>query len=138
LKITESIEINTTPEKIFAVYKDVKNWTSWDKNIISAELNGDFKVGTKGVLTPIKGPEVKIKITKIEENKFLTMEATPPLAKITFEHILEPWSQNTTKVTHQVTFSGLSGAVFANMIGDKIAKKMPEVLKSLKNKLESN
>ena len=137
MEIKESIQIEAKPEDIFAVYKDVENWTSWDKHVISASLNGDFKVGTKGKIQPIKGPEVKIKITKLEENRLFVTEATPPLAKISFEHILTPIEDNLTEVTHKVKFSGISGGVFANMLGDKIKKSLPTVLKNLKQKLES-
>ena len=44
----KSITIVATPAEIFSVYAAVANWSSWDAEVESASLNGEFKLGTEG------------------------------------------------------------------------------------------
>jgi hypothetical protein len=52
MKFTEKILIKSSPEKIFPLYEDVNNWSSWDPEIKESSLDGEFKVGTTGFLKP--------------------------------------------------------------------------------------
>ncbi|PIE78048.1 MAG: polyketide cyclase, partial [Candidatus Delongbacteria bacterium] len=63
-----TIKSNASREQIWNVWIDVNNWRKWDKEIKSSYINGAFKVGTYGVLKPLKGPQSKFKIVSVTKD----------------------------------------------------------------------
>ena len=129
--IEESIEVNSTPQHIFSLYKDVENWNVWDKEVKKSSLNGTFIEGSIGSLTPSKGPKSKILLSEVDENKSFTVESKLPLCVMYFEHDLMP-KGNIVLVTHRVKFKGPLSFIFAHLIGKPIKRGFPITLKGLK------
>jgi hypothetical protein len=61
MEFKEKIFINAVPEKIYPFYSNVNDWATWDPDVTSSSIDGDFVQGTKGRLKPMKGPEAKIR-----------------------------------------------------------------------------
>jgi len=135
-KFSEEIIINANPEEIFSVYLDVLNWKKWDHGIQSSSISGPCIVGAVGKLKPTCGPETEIKIVEIEKNKLFTTQSKLPLCIMTFEHILS-LINNSTQVTHRVSFSGPLSFIFSRLIGNQIRKDLPHVLKNLEHLIET-
>ena len=133
--IEESIEISSTPQHIFSIYKNVSNWYVWDKEIKESSLKGPFIKGSFGSLTPSKGPKSKIKLSEVEEDKSFTVESKLPFCVMHFEHHLIS-KGDTVLVTHKVRFKGLLSFVFRNIIGKQIKNGFPITLKGLKSLAE--
>ena len=133
--IEESIEINSTPEHIFSLYKNVSNWNFWDKEVKESSLSGPFTEGSMGSLTPKKGPKSKILLSKVEENKSFTVESKLPLCTMYFEHVLAP-TDNGVLVTHRAKFEGPLSFIFGYLIGRAIKQGFPTTLHGLKNLAE--
>jgi hypothetical protein len=53
-----------TKERIWKLWSDVPHWNTWDKEVETSELFGEFKAGTKGVLKPAGGPKTKFEMTE--------------------------------------------------------------------------
>ena len=53
----ERICIEASPQDIYSLYTDVKNWSQWDKEVDYSHLMGEFKIGNKGILKPSNRPK---------------------------------------------------------------------------------
>ena len=51
-----SVKTKAKKEAIWKLWTDVENWKEWDKSVKWSNINGDFKIGTKGKLKPKEGP----------------------------------------------------------------------------------
>ena len=136
MQFEERITINAAPELIYPFYEKVSDWSSWDPDVLSSTIDGEFTCGAKGKLKPAKGPEATIELTEVTKNKSFTTISKLPLCKISFEHNLIP-TEGKTEVVHKVIFEGLLSPVFGKLIGAGIRKGLPNTLKGLKNIVES-
>jgi hypothetical protein len=136
MQIEESVTIKATPEQIFPYYEKVSGWSSWDPDVQSSSIDGEFKTGAKGRLKPTKGPAAKIEFTEITKNKSFTTMSKLPLCTMRFVHELVPSGEG-TEVTHTVTFSGLFSPLFSRLIGTGIKNGLPATMQGLKNAVES-
>ena len=137
MRFQSKVIINTSASNIFKQYQNVENWHTWDNDVQSANLDGDFLVGTRGMLQPTHGPKSKFTLTEVTLNQSFTTETKLPLCNLIFEHKLEA-TINGTQVTHTVHFNGLFSPIFGKLIGTNIKKGLPTALKSLKNQCDNN
>lgn len=131
MQIEHRITIDASPEKIFAIYEDVRKWHTWDPDTKEAFIEGPFRVGSRGRITPPKGMAVPMLLTKVEPGKCFTVESKIPLFRMLFEHELVP-SNETTEVIHRVTFSGLLSLVLGPMLSKQLNAGLPVTLRNLK------
>ena len=136
MQFEERTIINAAPEKIFPFYENVSEWSSWDPDVLSSSIDGNFVRGAKGKLKPAKGPEASIEFIEVIKNKSFTTISKLPLCTMSFEHKLIP-SNGMTEVVHKVSFKGLLSPIFGRLIGSEIKKRLPDTLKGLKNIVES-
>ena len=134
---SEEVTINASPEKVFALYENVANWKSWDPDVASSSISGAFAAGARGRLKPSRGPEAKIEVASVEQNKSFTVESKLPLCTMTFEHELSP-TNNATQAMHRVSFKGPLAFFFSRVVGTQIRKGLPGTLKGLKRAAEAN
>jgi hypothetical protein len=127
--------IRCRPADVFALYADAEGWPSWDPDLESASRSGPFAVGSTGLIKPREGPKTKIKITRVEDGSRFDAEAKLPGCIMRFEHVVEPVGMN-TRVTHRVVFEGALAAVYAKLIGPKLAEGIPRTMAGLKAALE--
>ncbi len=122
------IKTNASAEKIWEVYKDVKNWKKWDDGIEYSFLDGEFLLGGTGVLKPVGGPKTKFKIIELVENEKFIDITKLPFCTLKFTHrILKEGKQNI--IHHQVEFRGFLSFLFSKIIGSDIEKNMENLLK---------
>lgn len=136
MQIAEKIEIKATPEQIFPFYENVSEWPSWDPDVQSSSIDGEFKTGVKGRLKPTKGPEAKIEFTEVTRNKSFTTISKLPLCTMSFVHELLPVNEG-TEVTHIVVISGFLSPLFSRLIGSGIKNGLLGTMQGLKNAVES-
>lgn len=131
MKVEHRIAIAASPETIFRIYEDVRNWHSWDPDTKQASIDGPFRVGTTGRITPPKGMTVPMLLTEVEPAKCFTVESKTPLFRMLFEHELVP-VDGVTEVVHRVTFSGLLSFVLGPMLSRQLNSGLPVTLSRLK------
>ena len=136
MSIEQSINIASSPENIFAIYKDVDSWAQWDPDIEAVGMDGDFVAGTTGWLKPVGAPKTATKLTSVNEPTAFTVEAKLPLCTMRFEHNLKVMGDK-TQATHRVVFSGPMAPVFSRLIGGKIRKGINGTMQGLKNFAEA-
>ena len=131
MQFKEEVIINASPATIFKKYTEVASWKKWDSDIKKSMLTGEFSAGSLGVLVPVKGPNAKFKLTEVTLNKSFTSQTKLPLCLMEFHHMLEV-EGDSTKVTHSVSFSGITSFIFSRLIGHQIKKSLPTTLNDLK------
>ena len=87
MQIEEKIRIQATPEHVFPFYENVSSWSSWDPDVQSSSIDGEFITGAKGRLKPVKGPEAKIEFTEITKNQSFTTISKLPLCTSLFNQV---------------------------------------------------
>ena len=107
MQFESSINVSAPAEKIFSVYAAVSQWPTWDLEVESASLDGDFVLGGTGKVKPKGAPETKITITELTHNKSVTTVCQLPLCTMHFVHILNAQSDGSTQVINQLNFTGL-------------------------------
>ena len=87
------------------MYRDVANWSLWDKGIKSVQLSGDFCVGTNGLMEMTDGLTLPFTLTECIEEKSFTTESKLGSAIVTFGHLLKEDNGEVT-ITHTVKIQG--------------------------------
>lgn len=132
----EEIVIEASPRTVFARYADVPRWNEWDSDISSAAIAGKFKAGTKGVLTPAKGPKATFILSEVTADQSFTSKTRLPLCTMLFEHKLISANES-TRAIHRVSFTGPLSPVWKRIIGTQIKRGLPDALRGLKEICES-
>ncbi len=136
LIVKHTLETTASPETIFGIWQDVKNWNTWDCGIEYSAIEGPFEAGTKGSLKPKGGPLVHTKIALVEVNRAFVDESKLPLAKIIVSHYIAE-AHGRTQVTHQVEMTGPLAFFFAVVIGRGMKKGLPKAMEAMIKKAES-
>lgn len=135
MQVEHRITIATPPETIFQIYEDVQNWHTWDPDTKQAVIQGPFRVGARGRITPPKGMSVPMLFTEVLPGKCFTVESRIPLFRMLFEHELIPTS-GVTEVIHRVKFSGLLSIILGPMLTKQLNVGLPITLRNLKTLAE--
>jgi len=118
------------PQAIWARLADVERWPQWDHDVRWARLDGALARGTTGTLKPAGGPRSRFIVTRLEHQRRLTDETRLPLARMTFDHELEPIPEG-TRLTHRVTIAGPAAPLFGYLIGRRVRDGLPEAMRRL-------
>ena len=135
MQFEEQVLIAAPAEKVFSMYANVESWSSWDPDVKSSSLKGQFVSGATGTLQSSSGPKAKIEFTEVILNRSFTVESKLPLCVMRFEHELST-SSGETNALHRVNFKGLLSPLFGRLIGSQIRKGLPHSLKGLKHAAE--
>jgi len=141
-KVESKIEVNSTPEKIFEIYKDVDNWKEWDISLDFSSIDGEFKSGIRGKLKPKKSPVVaNVEFVEVIENRFFHVHNISILCIFDFYHTIEE-KNNLVEITHIVEiknrfkFLSLLSSFVGRKIGEDIQNSMETVLNNIKKLAE--
>jgi hypothetical protein len=131
-----TISIQNTKEKVWETLIDVENWKNWDTEILSASLNGTFKVGTWGSFIPKKGPKLKFYISEIIPFETYTFKTKMPLGSLDIKRTIV--QENETIIFEDdIQFTGILKHLFGFMLGAGFIKVLPEVMENFKRIAES-
>lgn len=136
MQVEHRITVAAPAEAVFRIYEDVRNWHTWDPDTKGAALEGPFRVGSRGRLTPKKGRTVPMVLTQVVPDRCFSVESRIPLFRMLFEHELHP-ARGETVVVHRVTFSGLLSLVLGPMLSRQLNAGLPVTLSRLKAMAEA-
>lgn len=74
MQFEERILLNAPVDKLYSLYTNVSGWSSWDPDVKSSSINGQFCSGATGMLQPLSGPRAKIIFTEVVPNRSFTVE----------------------------------------------------------------
>ncbi len=132
-----SMETSASPEQIWAIWTDVKNWKNWDTGLKDAFMEDEFQLGKKGKIISLEGRKSKFKVVEFKEGFSYTIKTKLPLGSLYVKRYLNT-ENNKTTFTHEVWFKGLTRGIFAKAFGGNFRKMLPEVLQNIKQIAEAN
>jgi uncharacterized protein YndB with AHSA1/START domain len=126
-----SITTDAEPERVWAIWTDVEGWPRWHPGIAQASLERQFAEGARGSSRAPGGPRSKLRIGPVEPGRTFISETILPLARLRFEHRIEPTGGGGTTMTYGVKMSGPATLLFGRIIGPRLEQRMPEALRGL-------
>ncbi len=124
---SHSVTTTASPEQVWPLYADVDRWLEWDSGLVSVTLEGDFVVGSRGVLGVEGQPPFEWELTEVIENALFTdVTDIPGVATLTFVHRIEPTATGSL-ITHEVCIVGPAAAE----LGPNVTADTPECMERL-------
>jgi carbon monoxide dehydrogenase subunit G len=136
MKFRASVEINSTPEKTWALLKNVEEWPKWIPSLKKIEkvTEGPLGVGSQ-VLVVAKSlitVNLLMTITEFVAGRRVVMEGGVLGVKMTRYYEMEPVGQSKAKLTAGGEVSGLL-AFLVRRGGQRLSE---EIVQALKQKVE--
>ena len=136
MKFSASVEINSTPEKTWALLKNVEEWPKWIPSLKKIEkvTQGPLGVGSQ-VLVVAKSlitVNLLMTITEFVAGRRVVMEGGVLGVKMTRYYEMEPVGKNETKLTAGGEVSGIL-AFLVRRGGQRLSE---EIVQALKKKVE--
>jgi len=124
----QSIEIDTTPAQIWAVFADVHGWTRWNAGIERIELHGPFATGSTFTMQPPGTDAFVSTLIAVDEQRGFTDETVIDETRVVVDHRIEALSAHRVRVTYATQITGPE----AQAIGPEVTGDFGDVLRGLK------
>ena len=131
------INIDASPEKVFAVLCDVERWPEWTPTMTSVQRidQGPFAVGSSAEIRQPKLRAAVWKVTDLEAQNF-TWVASAPGLRMKAGHVVE--GQGTgSRVELSFEISGFMGPLISRLYGGLIEEYVTTESRKLKQRVES-
>ena len=102
MEFSFKIKINAKKEKVWEYYADINKWYIWEEDLKDIKLNGEFKIGSKGIMELENMPPLEYILTSVEENKEFWDKTDIPLGSIHFGHEIFEEDKNSVSIKHTV------------------------------------
>ena len=140
-EIQTEIEINASPEKVWAVLVDIDNWDKWNPIIVQA--GGDATVGSELTITMRgedgkDGPKYMPIVTNLEKSTSFEWRAKM-MSEFMFTNgrVFKLEKSNTgTRLVNKETFKGMLVPLFWGKLSSHVPMMLNEMNDALKNQVE--
>ena len=126
-------ECSINIDRLWDLYSNVENWKLWDEDIKTISLDGEFKVGTKGVMTMDGQDPMNFSLTVVEPKKcFIDETVIEPLnVTIVVGHFIEQKTDDRFYIRHSVIIKGENADMVAEKIGESFTVDIPKSMEKL-------
>ena len=126
-------ECSINIDRLWDLYSNVENWKLWDEDIKTISLDGEFKVGTKGVMTMDGQGPMNFSLTVVEPKKcFIDETLIEPLnVTIVVGHFIEQKTNDRFYIRHSVIIKGENADMVAEKIGESFTVDIPKSMERL-------
>ena len=92
MRLERTVEIDSPPEVVWAVYSDVERWPEWTPSVISVERldAGPLGAGSRARIRQPGVPAAVWRVTSFEPGRFWAWEAAAPGYRMVGEHRVRP------------------------------------------------
>jgi hypothetical protein len=99
-----SVDSPARADSIWRLYTDASTWPMWKHGVEKAEIDGPFREGATGWLTPVGQAAMPYRITEAEQDvRYVSETELAAGVVLRMVHELTPLPSGGTRITHQVT-----------------------------------
>lgn len=132
----ESIHIRATVDIVWEYLTDVGSWPRWDTELVSAQLDGNFRRGASGKMVPKSGPNLSFELTKVVEGRSYVVVTPLYFGAIEMKRSVDS-SKEGTVFTDDIRFTGPLGWLYGRVLGRGFRGVLPEVMQNFKRQTEA-
>lgn len=135
-KYTHTERLNCDPSALWQVITDVAHWSMWDPEVESAQLEGLFRLGTKGTIKHKNGASSKFSVLMCDVGQSYIISTTlalgvEMLTKRTWEK-----QGNELLFTTEITLIGPMAPIFMRMRKEGLSHNIPAGMQAIKTMVE--
>ena len=119
-----------TAAQLWERWTNVECWQIDDPGVAWAQIDGPLMVGATGVVKDHGAPPQKIEFSRVEHERAMDFVIRLPLATLSITHDMEPVGE-CMRTTHGVVFDGPLHRVYAALLGGKLARGLPTVVRNV-------
>jgi uncharacterized membrane protein len=136
--ILQIVEIDSPPERVFSVLKDVERWPEWTPTMLGVRRleSGPFSVGST---TEVRQPKLRPavwQVTEIEEGRNFSWATRSPGVLMKAGHLVEPHGAG-SRVVLSFEMSGLMAPLVSLLYGKLINEYVATEARGLKKRCET-
>lgn len=137
MKLSFELLVNTTPERVWELYADVNEWLKWDSNLKNVTLNGNFSIGSTGIIEVVNQPSIPYTIIDVQENvSFCTKTTIPSLCEIYFNHVITVVDEKCT-IKHSVELKDCKSNEQSVIFLQQLFSDVPRAVLTIKELVEN-
>jgi len=112
-----NVDIQATPERVWAVMSDVERWSEWTASIKSIRRldKGPFQIGSRAWVRQPKLPPALWKVSQLQNGRSFTWVSASPGIRVLGKHSVEP-TPTGSRATLSIHFDGVLGGVFGRLL----------------------
>lgn len=122
-----STETTASPERIWALFRDVPGWKTWNAGIEEISLEGPFASGTWMTMRPPGQDPLRTQLIEVREGACFVDETRLGDLVVTVTHRIEQVATGRTRIVYAVDAAGPD----ADQVGPAVAGDFPQVLAAL-------
>ncbi|MBL8022106.1 MAG: polyketide cyclase [Leptospirales bacterium] len=123
-------------QDLWKVWSDVNQWHTWQTDLDFARLEGPFVAGNSFLLRPKGGPEIKIQLLSVQENREFTDLTRFPLARMYGAHeFLEQDGELEIKTT--ISIEGPLAFLWRKLVAEDVANSLPAQTEALVDRVRN-
>jgi Polyketide cyclase / dehydrase and lipid transport len=131
-----SRDTSAPSDRVWQIWSDTSTWPQWNPDVRAITLDGPFDTGTTGSMTTGQGTH-KIRLESVVAGRSFDLVTSPvPATAFRFHFEITP-SGSGSRISQSVSMSGLLAPIFAQMMGNRIAKSFEPILAGLAGAAES-
>ncbi|WP_447646625.1 SRPBCC family protein [Nocardioides zeae] len=119
-----------TTAQVWDRWTDPTTWQVDDPGVAWAQFDPAVREGATGTVKNHGTPPQRITFTRVEHERAMDFAIRLPLATLTVTHDVEPDGER-TRLTHGVTIDGPLHRVYAMLVGRKLARGLPAVVRTV-------
>lgn len=106
------------PAAVWELWSNPGRWPEWNEQVVSADLDGELRVGAEARVRFRRGGTVRSTVTALEPERLLVDEARFPGARLGHERRLDP-GHSSVEIGHRLYVTGPLSGLWSLLLGRK-------------------
>jgi hypothetical protein len=119
-----SILTTASPEKVWSLSTDVKNWKQWNPSLEGAEINGNFDALAEGVMVEKQGQRRMFRVQSCKPLFCYTLQTAFPFARL-YSRRMIGYHNRKTIFTTEIWMEGPLSAFWWKLVGKQYLTTLP-------------
>lgn len=112
-----------TAAKVWKVWSNVNQWSTWQRDLDYAKLEGEFKTGNTFLLKPKGGPRVRIHLLEAVPNRGFIDLTRFPMARMYGSHQFEE-RDGELELTTTISMEGPLAFLWRKIVGEGVVESL--------------